>query len=129
MTPDNNGQISLAQEKDNFHAYSKLSNIPAVEHWPTESPIIVTSSGRAPEIEYEVAHAQFAHHDKTTSCGRPTYIPTDGSVNHFHGPLFEGCIVQRLKELPFSSVHPTKLAAVQPSSDNDVPGLKKRVNW
>ena len=126
-------QASMEREKENFYAYSKLSNIPHVDNWPSDSHILVTGSVRAPNVVYEIeppSHLHISENKHLTSY--PQTLPTDGSVIRFNGPLFEGNIVHRVRcEAPVSNlVSHSKVAAnpITESSNKRISRLVKIFN-
>lgn len=113
------------EEYQRFISYFKQSRIPHPEHWPAKSPIYVTSSARAPYIKYDLKleEKQRDNHSKI-----PSPFPLDGEVVSFNGPLFQGSIVSRMKDVPHSTV-PSAVDEEIVRSDEYFKGRSRQFQW
>ena len=84
--------------KREFFAYYHESKLPHPNQWPEQSPVFVTSSKRAPEIQYRLQSEKLQVGHNTNEPATP--IPLDGSVVLFNGPIFRGKIVSRMRDVP-----------------------------
>ena len=95
-TPNKNKNISNDEEEDRelFLSYWKESNLPHPKHWSPnqeeETTLYVNASIRGRNILYDVPLR------RKDGCS-PSF-PLNGESISFHGPLFHGWIVSRVKQ-------------------------------
>ena len=117
------------EEYEEFISYFRQSNIPPPEQWPRKSSVFVSSSIRAPYIQYSGISDQDKCISKTLYKGESnlddiemeehqsnlsksslnslnthaaTPFPVNGEIIPFDGPLFSGIIASRVKDIPVS---------------------------
>jgi len=106
-TPDKN------DNEQHFLSYFHESKLPSPEHWPYQSPILITSSIRAPYINYNCDARENISGTGNGICimkehYEPFFLPVDGQVIFFQGPLFSGRIVSRVRDIPCYDILPSK---------------------
>jgi len=87
--------LGEAGERKAFERYAQESNLPPSSEWPSESPLIVVPSIRAKDVKFDIGESNC-----TTDSSSSTTLPLDGRVVHFSGPLFEGKMVSRVRDVP-----------------------------
>ncbi|KAL7541351.1 hypothetical protein ACHAXR_010849 [Thalassiosira sp. AJA248-18] len=87
---------AMGEEADRkaFSAYAQQSGLPPPSGWPSNSPLLVIPSHRAPDVKYDLPREEC--HGKS---GLPM-LPMNGRVVPFDGPNFEGKILSRMKDVP-----------------------------
>ena len=86
--------LGEAGERKAFERYTQESNLPTYEQWPSESPLIVVPSIRAKDVRFDIGESS------TTDSSSSNTLPLDGRVKNFDGPLFEGKMAIRVRDVP-----------------------------
>ncbi len=87
-------KTKLQSESDQiaFSSYARESGLPTLVEWPSQSSMVVIASHRNNYVKYTLP--------RETSLGRiKDPLPMDGSVITFSGPLFEGKLVSRTRDV------------------------------
>jgi hypothetical protein len=113
-----NGKTKEHKRKE-FMSYFHESKLLHPDQWPENSPVFVTASKRVEDINYELPQS------KVTEV--PTPFPLDGGVVLFHGPLFRGKIVSRIKDVPAMSL--SNQSPPLCSSEQYFKGRSRQFQW
>ena len=90
-------QKAMGQEADRraFSSYAQQSGLPSSSEWPGDSPLLVVPSNRAKDVKYSL--------ENDGGDSSLPAVPMDGRVVPFDGPLFQGKLVSRMRDVPTSN--------------------------
>ena len=80
-----------------FSEYSRKSGLPALAQWPKETSMLVVASHRAEDVAYQLPY------DTKIGASDTRAFPVNGSVVPFIGPIFEGKLVSRVRDVQTAS--------------------------
>lgn len=80
-------------EKTAFLAYALESGLPSASTWPNNTPLLVIPSHRASNVKYELPN-------ESVGDSSLQVLPMNGVAVPFNGPLFEGRLVSRMRDVP-----------------------------
>lgn len=79
-------------DEDSFNSYFRQSRLPHPDNWLNGSPVIITTSIRAKDVQFQSG---------MNNCeGCKSVLPLNGKPVTFTGPLFEGKMISRIRDVP-----------------------------